>query len=72
MNPERGFGLHPLAAEDIVGIWTYIAADSPRAARRVREEILGAIRALVAFPQQGYRRPDSPRAPCDLPWCANT
>ncbi|HXP89129.1 MAG TPA: type II toxin-antitoxin system RelE/ParE family toxin [Bryobacteraceae bacterium] len=54
----RGFELHPLAAQDITGIWTYIAEDSPQAARRVREGILDAIRALVSFPNQGHRRPD--------------
>jgi len=58
MSPDQGFGLHPLAAQDIVEIWEYIAADSPRAARRVREEILDAIRGLMSFPQQGFRRPD--------------
>ena len=37
MTVGRGFELHPLAAQDITGIWTYIAEDSPQAARRVRE-----------------------------------
>jgi plasmid stabilization system protein ParE len=54
----RGFDLHPEAAQDITEIWEYIAADSPQAAKRVREEILDAIRALVPFPQQGHRRRD--------------
>jgi len=54
----RGFELHPLAAQDIAGIWTFIAEDNPRAARRVREDILAAIRALVPFPHQGHKRPD--------------
>jgi len=58
MNPEQGFALHPLAAEDITGIWEYIAADNPLAARRVREELYAAIRGLVRFPGQGHRRPD--------------
>lgn len=58
MIAEPGFALHPLAARDITEIWEYIAADSPRAARRVREEIQSAIRALVPFPAQGRRRPD--------------
>lgn len=57
MRTNRGFGLHPLAARDITDIWEYIAEDSPLAARRVREEINDAIRSLVAFPHQGYRRP---------------
>jgi plasmid stabilization system protein ParE len=58
MTVGQGFDLHPLAAQDIIDIWTFIAEDSPEAARRVREEILGAIRILVPFPNQGHRRPD--------------
>ena len=58
MTAGRGFDLHPLAAQDIADIWTYTAADSPYAARRVREEILAAIRALVPFPNAGHQRPD--------------
>lgn len=54
----RGFDLHPLAAQDITDIWTFIANDSPRAARRVREQIRDAIRGLVAFPHRGHKRPD--------------
>jgi plasmid stabilization system protein ParE len=54
----QGFDLHPLAARDITDIWTYIAEDSPQAARRVREEILAAIRALTPFPDIGHKRPD--------------
>lgn len=53
-----GFRLHPLAAQDIRDIWTFIAKDSPQAARRVREEMLDAIRALVPFPHRGHKRPD--------------
>ena len=58
MTTEQGFALHPLAAQDITEIWEYIAADNPIAARRVREQIHSSIRALVAFPYQGHRRPD--------------
>jgi antitoxin ParD1/3/4 len=58
MTVGRGFGLHPLAAQDIAEIWEYIADDSPLAARRVRETILEAIHALVPFPNQGHRRTD--------------
>ncbi len=53
-----GFDLHPLAARDITEIWTFIAEDSPLAARRVRVEILSAISRLVPFPRQGHQRPD--------------
>lgn len=58
MNTEQGFDLHPQAAQDIVEIWEFIAQDNPLAARRVREEILDAIRELVHFPHQGHRRAD--------------
>jgi plasmid stabilization system protein ParE len=58
MTAEQGFALHPLAAQDITNIWEHIAADNPLAARRVREEMYRAIRALVSFPGQGHRRPD--------------
>lgn len=58
MIGEQGFALQPLAAQDITELWEYIAADSPIAARRVREEIYSAIRAVISFPGQGHRRPD--------------
>ncbi len=58
MTGALGFRLHPLAARDITEIWEYIAQDNPLAARRVREEILSRIRAVVAFPNQGHKRPD--------------
>lgn len=58
MTAERGFRLHPLAARDITEIWEYIAEDDPLAARRVREEIHRAIRAVVPFPNRGHKRLD--------------
>lgn len=58
MNEVGGFELHPEAARDITEIWEYIAADRPLAARKVREEILEAIRNLVSFPRSAHRRPD--------------
>ena len=58
MNPHQGFLLHPGAAQDIIEIWEFIAAENPLAARRVREEILNSIRGLVSFPHQGHRRDD--------------
>jgi toxin ParE1/3/4 len=54
----QGFVLHPLAAKDITDIWRYIANENAQAARRVRQDILDAIRGLVSFPQQGHKRPD--------------
>ena len=58
MTAGQGFDLHPLAAQDITDIWTSLAEHSPQAARRVREDLLDAIRALVPFPNQGHKRPD--------------
>lgn len=58
MNRGGEFELHPEAAQDITDLWEYIASDSPQAARRVREEILDAIRSLVTFPHLGHSRPD--------------
>jgi plasmid stabilization system protein ParE len=58
MNADQGFDLHPGAAQDITEIWEFIAEDSPLAARRVREEILDAIRRLAPFPHQGHMRTD--------------
>lgn len=58
MSDAPPFRLHPEAAQDIVDIWEFIAADNPLAARRLREEIYAAISALVAFPHQGHLRPD--------------
>jgi len=58
MTVAQGFELHPGAALDISEIWEYIAKDDLLAARRVREDILDAMRKLVAFPNQGHRRTD--------------
>jgi toxin ParE1/3/4 len=58
MTADQGFELHPEAARDITEIWEYIAEENPRAAGRVREDILDAIRKLVPFPHQGHKRPD--------------
>jgi plasmid stabilization system protein ParE len=54
MNTEQGFTLHPGAAQDITDIWEFILEDNPLAARRVRENILDAVRKLVPFPHQGH------------------
>jgi plasmid stabilization system protein ParE len=54
----RDHALHPEAYEDIDRIREYIADDLPDAADRIVNELFDAIRALVHFPHQGYRRPD--------------
>lgn len=52
------YALHPEAFNDIDEIRAHIAEDSPDAADRMVNEIFDGIRALVPFPQQGYRRPN--------------
>jgi plasmid stabilization system protein ParE len=56
MNTEQGFTLHPGAAQDITDIWEFIVEDNPLAARRVREDILDAVRKLVPFPFEPFPR----------------
>jgi plasmid stabilization system protein ParE len=58
VTADKGFELHPGAAVDITDIWEFIARENPLAAGRVREDILGAIRKLVPFPNQGHQRTD--------------
>src|ERR1700730_3669873 len=50
--------LHPEAYTDLGEIWEFIAEDNVDAADQLLEEIHNAIRGLVSFPHQGYRRPD--------------
>ncbi|MBV9132272.1 MAG: type II toxin-antitoxin system RelE/ParE family toxin [Chloroflexi bacterium] len=54
------FDLHPQGAQDITDIWEFIAITrgNPRAAGRVRQDIMDAIINLVAFPGMGHRRDD--------------
>ncbi len=58
MSPTQLYALHPEAYNDIDEIREFIADDNPDAADRVVTEIFDSIRALVSFPQQGYRRPN--------------
>jgi len=53
-----GYALHPEAFSDLDEIRDHIARDNPDAAARVITEIFDGIRSLVAFPNQGYRRPN--------------
>jgi antitoxin ParD1/3/4/toxin ParE1/3/4 len=52
------YALHPEAFIDLDDIREHIAEDNPDAADRVTTEVFDGIRALVAFPCQGYRRPN--------------
>ena len=69
MSVDRGFRLHPKAAQDITGIWEYIAEDNPLAAGRVREQILAAIRGLVPFPHAVAQAPRSEFPALAVPHC---
>jgi plasmid stabilization system protein ParE len=53
-----GYALHPEALSYLDEIRRYIGEDSPDAADLVITEIFDAIRELVPFPDQGYRRPN--------------
>lgn len=46
----KPFKLSPEAAQDIREIWAYIAADSIKAARRLRLQILDACRRVADNP----------------------
>ena len=54
----KRFKLSPEAASDIREIWAYIAADSPRAARKVRLQIFEACQKLAENPHMGHNRED--------------
>jgi plasmid stabilization system protein ParE len=56
MKPR--FLLSPEAARDIREIWSYIADDSLRAARRVRLRLLDACQGLAEHPLIGHSRED--------------
>jgi len=54
----KRFTLSPEAAQDIREIWSSIAQDNLRAARRVRLLLLEACQALANHPGIGHRRED--------------
>jgi plasmid stabilization system protein ParE len=66
-----GYALHPEAFSDLGEIRDYIAEDNPDAADRAITEIFDEMRALVAFPHQGYRRPNLTSRRFGLSWCGN-
>ena len=72
MTDDQGFRLHPGAAQDITEIWEFIAEDNPLAARRVREDILDAIRKLVPLLHQVTSGPISPHGRCGFKRYATT
>jgi toxin ParE1/3/4 len=48
----------PRAQEDLIELWTYIAADDPAAADRLLEEIEDKLLMLATRPRLGPSRPD--------------
>lgn len=54
----KRFKLSPQAADDIREIWIYIAADSVRAARKVRLSLWDACQRLAENPRIGHVRED--------------
>ena len=53
-----GYAFHPEAFADLDDIWEYIAKDNIDAADRVIADIFDSVRAIVASPHIGHRRPD--------------
>ncbi len=54
----KPFKLSPEAAKDVREIWSYIAQDNPRAARRFRLKLFEACQILAGHPGIGHRRQD--------------
>lgn len=54
----KRFKLSPEAAGDIREIWSYIAADNVKAARKVRMSLLDACQRLAENPRIGHVRED--------------
>ncbi|MFO1048733.1 MAG: type II toxin-antitoxin system RelE/ParE family toxin [Geminicoccaceae bacterium] len=48
----------PRASEDLIELWTHIAADNPSAADRMLDRIEAKLRLLAATPKLGPARPD--------------
>lgn len=54
----KRFTLSPEAASDIRDIWSYIAVDSVKAARKVRLRLFDACQRLAENPRIGHVRED--------------
>jgi len=46
------------AEDDLIDIWTFIAAHNPRAADQVLDDLDGRSCLLAEFPEIGQARPD--------------
>lgn len=54
--PRATIVRQPAAKADLIAIWNYVAAESPRAADRLLDEIDRQISRLGDFPEIGARR----------------
>ena len=59
----KRFKLSPEAAQDIREIWAYAAAESIKAARRIRLQIFGACQTIARNPGIGHSREDLTEKP---------
>lgn len=50
--------LTPVAKEDLLAIWQYIATDNPAAADGLIDDLIDAAECLAAFPSLGPDRAD--------------
>ena len=50
--------LSPEACEDLQNIWSFIAADNPKAADHVENELFNAFEELARWPGKGHTRRD--------------
>jgi plasmid stabilization system protein ParE len=55
---KAAFQFTPQAAEDLDGIWQFIAEDNGDAADRVEAEIVATCRRLTKHPGMGNKRQD--------------
>ena len=49
---------NPLAREDLIEIWTYVALDKPDAADRLLDSLEARFETLARNPNIGVRRPE--------------
>jgi len=62
----------PGVAEDLTGIWEYVAADNLEAAEELLDTIYAQFDRLAEFPRLGHPRPDLAHTPALLFWPVQT
>jgi len=58
MSPPTAIRLSRLARDDLLDIWTYVAADSPSAADGILDRIERVFRSIAEHPKLGRERPE--------------